>query len=178
MTLILQENTRVSSLLPGLVRSTSMLALRQYDVVLLECHPLLRAANLAKRWDARQRHTDGVDVLTAHGLFLRGAVGYMVTPSGRRKLLPLLGVGPDESFDRVLARLIDQGQIHAAVLVPFLVTAKPTDLTASKLAASDPHVDTEAAAVSALFFAHGEAGPRPGDVQRLQTLMGRIDGAL
>ncbi|MDB5829457.1 MAG: hypothetical protein JWQ73_3677 [Variovorax sp.] len=165
VTLILDAGARISPLLPGLLRNPAMLALRQYDVILLECQPVLTTDNLAKLWHARQRHTDGVDVLDARGLYSEGAAGYMVTPGGRRTLLPLLRASPAQPFDVVLRRLIDERQIRAAVLVPFLVNLQFTA----------PGENQNIAALRTLFFADAESGPRPGDLQRLDALTNRAD---
>lgn len=137
--LVLEDDALLSDALPAVLAQPGLLAqLAPYDLAFLECQPDIGTPALMALWASRQRRMSplggtprrllGVDILEAQGVYRWGAVAYLLTPRGAPVLQALaaraLAEGPGAPWDLMLRRWIEGGQLRAAVLSPFLATAR------------------------------------------------------
>jgi len=175
--LVLEDDALLSDALPAMLAQPDLLAqLAPYDIAFLECQPDTGTPSLTALWASRQRRMSpaghgprrlhGIDILEARGVYRWGAVAYLLTPRGAPALQALaaraLAQGPAVPWDLALRQWIEGGKLRAAVLSPFLATARLDSLADSTIAgrrSTPAPAEQLGAAMRRLFF----AGP-PGEL--------------
>ncbi|HZF83553.1 MAG TPA: glycosyltransferase family 25 protein, partial [Burkholderiaceae bacterium] len=109
--LVLEDDVQIAQDLPAIIGGFGLSQLDAYDLVFLDCQPQVNAMALMTLWSCLQTHriesgsgrVGGVNLYDAGPLYQFGATGYLVTPAGRERLVPLLQAelhsGPGEPFD-------------------------------------------------------------------------------
>lgn len=140
-TLILEDDMQLSDDLAGSLSQENLAAFLDYDLVFLDCQPAIDSRLPSFYYQATcsmpnlyvpeatpemRRRTNAVGVFPAQGFYCWGAAAYLVTPSGKHKLVACLrrtlDVGPVVPLDMVYRSLIEDGTLSAVVLKPFLAT--------------------------------------------------------
>jgi GR25 family glycosyltransferase involved in LPS biosynthesis len=118
------EDDRILSgrLRPFLNSPACATALRQYDIVFLE---MWVDPNVQERYRQAYRQAGaGVTLLDLRGLRIGSTASYVVSGQSAGRIGPLLvaevGRGPRMPIDNYYSRLVDTGQLRAAVVVPFV----------------------------------------------------------
>ena len=138
--LVLEDDIEISKHLSEVLHPGQLPALEKYDLVFLEAQtlvdPALRVGMLATL--ARQRvrpdaeddwcnEIKGVDILDAALHYTSGMTAYLVTPSGRIKLIKLLEqelLNPRWDIDAFIQGKLQSHVLYAAMLAPFLATPR------------------------------------------------------
>ncbi len=165
--LVLEDDTRLSRDLPGVLRSMSPADFGDAHIVLLDCQPYMSIAALQALWASLRTYREDraagqpgrVGIYDAQALYYWGANAYLLTPRGQRELPALvaaeLQAGPSLAFDMWLNRLVREQRIVASVLAPFLAAPHLENHANSTMADRDPLALPIAlqTAARAIFFA-------------------------
>ncbi|MES2529846.1 MAG: glycosyltransferase family 25 protein [Pseudomonadota bacterium] len=165
--LVLEDDTRLSRDLPGVLRSLSPADFGDAHIVFLDCQPYMSIAALQALYGSLRTYREDraagqpgrIGIYDAQALYYWGANAYLLTPRGQRELPALvaaeLQAGPSLAFDMWLNRLVREQRIVASVLAPFLAAPHLENHAHSTMADRDPLALPIAlqTAARAVFFA-------------------------